>query len=159
MDVVAVADAQAYARTAAEADLYEITSSHLALQRSQNLDVRAYATQMIRHHTQTTSAALAAAARDGVPPVPAVLGPEKRALIDQLSGQVGFAFDQLYVQQQIPAHEQALALHQGYASAGAAPRLRAAAARAVPLVQAHLAEARALYPRTLPDPLREAPRP
>lgn len=139
--------ATAYLRAAAESDLFEVTSSQVALMRTQNPDVRAYATKLVDHHTGATNATLAAAKAGRVMPPPAVLRPDKRAMIDLLSAQTGTAFDRLYIQQQIPAHEQALALHGSYARSGDVATLRASAQAAVPMVTSHLEEARAMQSR------------
>jgi len=53
-------------------------------------------------------------------------------------------FDRLYIGQQIPAHQQALALHGRYARTGDLPALRRVASAVVPVVEAHLAQARRL---------------
>jgi putative membrane protein len=50
--------------------------------------------------------------------------------------------ERVYVDQQVMAHEEALALHQGYAAQGDNPGLRSAASTAVPIVQRHLEEIR-----------------
>ncbi|MDP8917152.1 MAG: DUF4142 domain-containing protein [Pseudomonadota bacterium] len=134
----------AYLRAAGESDLYEITSSQLALQRTQDPRIRRFATRVIAHHTSTTNALLKAAAAAGAAPPPVVLGPAKRAMIDELNGQAGWGFDRLYLQQQATAHEEALAVHAGYAASGDTPPVRAAAAAAVPVVQRHLGEVRAM---------------
>jgi putative membrane protein len=139
--------ADAYLRVAGESDIFEVTSSQIALMRTQNPEVRAYATQLIDHHTMTTNTTLSAARAGGVTPPPAVLGAQKRALIQQLESRTGAAFDQLYIQQQVPAHEEALALHANYARDGDVAPLRATAASAVPIVTAHLNAARALQAR------------
>lgn len=139
--------ANAYLRMAGESDLFEITSSQIALQRTQNPELRAFATRLIDHHTMTTNATLAAAKAGRVPPPPAVLGPQKRAMIDQLNSQTGMNFDRLFIQQQIPAHEQALALHTNYARSGDVATLRGSASAAIPFVTNHLNEARAMQAR------------
>ena len=139
--------ANAYIRAAGESDIYEITSSQLALQRTQMPEIRAYATMLIDHHTGTTNATLEAAKAGRVPPPPTVLGPDKRAMVRQLESAVGTTFDQLFVRQQVAAHEQALALHGAYARSGEVPTLRASAAAAVPIVTQHLEQARAMQAR------------
>lgn len=137
---------EAYLRAAGESDLYEVTSSQIALQRTQNPDVRGFALRMIDHHTMTTNTLLTAAATAQVAPPPAVLG-RMRPMIEQLNGQVGFNFDRLYVQQQLIAHQEALALHSTYARSGDTPQLRAAAAATVPVVQRHLDQIQGLQAR------------
>ena len=139
---------ETYLRAAGEGDLFEITSSQLALQRTQNPEVRAFATMMIDHHTTGTNTLLTAAGRAGVAPPPVVLGPGKQALIEELGGAVGFEFDRVYVQQQLAAHNEALALLAGYAAAGDTPSVRTAAGKLAPVVQRHLSELAGLQSRT-----------
>jgi putative membrane protein len=68
-------------------------------------------------------------------------------MIDQLIAAGPADFDRVYLQQQVPAHEQALALHSAYAAQGDTPQLRVAATGAVPIVRQHLEQARALAAR------------
>lgn len=136
--------ADAYLFHAGAGDVFEITSSMLAVQKSQNPQVRAFASMLIDHHTNTTNAALATAASAGVMPPPSELSPQQKALIGQLHGAAPAAFDRLYMQQQIPAHQQALAIHSGYARSGDVPALRQTATTAVPIVQGHLTQAQQL---------------
>jgi putative membrane protein len=142
-----VAGAQDYAVAAMDSDGFEIVTGHLALQRTQNSEVRAYAQGMVEHHGLTSDRLLAAARKAGVAPPPAPLSRPKLAAFDVLQAQVGFAFDRAYIDAQIASHEQALALHSGYAQAGREPRLRRTAAQAVPVVNEHLSEARRLQRR------------
>ena len=139
--------AMAYMRAAGESDLFEITSSQVALQRTQNPAVRAYATTMIDHHTRTTNTLLSTARAALLMPPPAVLGPDKRAMIDQLNSQAGMNFDRLYIQQQVTGHQEALAIHGGYAQGGDNAALRATAAATVPVVQGHLSTAQSIQGR------------
>lgn len=125
-----------------ESDVFEISSSQVALQRSRDPRVRAYATMLIEHHTTTTDTLLARAREAGLAAPPAVLSPGKKAMIDALYAAPPEAFDRAYLTQQVPAHEQALALHRTYADGGDVAPLRAAAQAAAPLVQRHLDDAR-----------------
>ncbi len=127
---------------AAEADIFEISSSQIAVMRSQNPRVRAYASMLIEHHTMTTNTALRQAKAAGIMAPPAVLQADKRDMITQLLQAAPADFDRLYFTQQVAAHEQALALHTTYARNGDTPQLRTAAVGAVPFVTRHLAEAR-----------------
>lgn len=127
---------------AAEGDIFEITSSQVAVMKSQNPQVRSYATMLIDHHTMTTNTALRQARAAGITPPPAILQEEKRDMITQLLGAAPADFDRVYLTQQVPSHEQALALQTAYARNGDTPQLRAAAADAVPFVSRHLADAR-----------------
>lgn len=133
---------------AGESDVYEISSSQVALQRSQNPEVRRFAAMLIEHHTLTTNQALAAAKAAGLLPPPPALQPDKRDKITRLLAAPAAAFDREYLSQQVPAHEAALALHQTYAQGGDTPQLRAVAQGAVPIVTGHLDEARRLLSAT-----------
>lgn len=133
----------AYVQMAAASDLFEIQSSQLAVSRAQNPQVRAFAQMLIEHHTATTQQLTAAASAAGTMPSP-MLMPMQAEMISQLQGANGAEFDRVYLRQQVPAHQMALALHQNYASNGDTPGLRTVAAAAVPIVRQHLDRARAL---------------
>ena len=138
--------ATAYVPMAAASDQFEIRSSQLALQRSQNADVRRYAQMMIDHHTGTTQQLTAAARAVGItppakPPMPAMLANMMR----DLEGKSGAAFDRAYVMHQTHSHEMALSLHRTYATSGDRAELRTVAGAAVPIVQQHLDDARRMH--------------
>ena len=133
----------AYVEMAAASDLYEIQSSQLATTKARNADVRAFAQMLIEHHTATTQQLTAAATAAGTPPSPALM-PMQAEMITQLQGANGAEFDRMYLRQQVPAHQMALALHQNYASNGDTASLRTVAAAAVPIVRQHLERARTL---------------
>jgi putative membrane protein len=66
-------------------------------------------------------------------------------MVDQLrAAGTGATFDAAYKAAQIQGHQQALQLHQGYASGGDVPALRQVAGTAVPIVQQHLTSAQNL---------------
>jgi putative membrane protein len=131
--------APGYMAQAASADQFEIQSGQLAMQASQNAAVRNMANMLITDHTQTTQSLMAAAAAARLEPPPPTILPAQQAMLDQLrSAGTGYSFDQAFQQVQVQAHQQALTLHQGYATGGDVPALRTAAAGAVPVVQRHL---------------------
>ncbi|WP_298093034.1 DUF4142 domain-containing protein [uncultured Sphingomonas sp.] len=133
--------ADPYVTAAGRSDLYEINSSQVALEKSQNPAIRGYADMLIKHHQKTTAATLAAASKAGLtPPVPA-LDPGATASINELQLASAADFDRLYLAQQVPAHRAALDLHQSYGTGGDQAPLRATARKAVPIVRQHLAQA------------------
>src|SRR4029077_6610377 len=79
---------------AASGDQFEIQSSQLALQMSQNVAVHNFANLLIADHTHMSQAMVAVAHLAGVPPPAPVLLPAQQAMLDQLraSGS-GPAFD------------------------------------------------------------------
>lgn len=139
--------AQPFLFTAGMGDVFEITTSQIALMHSSSREVRDYAQMMIAHHADTTNGALAAAARAGVTPPPPVLDAAHRNRITTLLNAAGPGFDRTYWSQQLDSHQAALALMQGYAANGDTPQLRAAATATVPIVQRHLDHARMMAAR------------
>ena len=138
---------------AASANQFEIESSQLALQASQNPGVRNFANMLIADHTAMGQqmAAAAAAARLS-PPAPALL-PAQQAALDQLRASgTGPSFDMAFQQAQIQAHQQGIALMQNYSTGGDVPALRTLAAGAIPKMQQHLALAQSLQVAVAPPP-------
>lgn len=133
-------DAMGFTAMAGASDLYEIQSSQIALQKSQNADVRRMAQMMIDHHTQTTQTLTAAAQAAGMTPPPPQLTPMQQQMVAELQTADTAGFDRLYVGQQVQAHQMALNLHGTYAQRGDTPQLRTAAQGAVPIVTGHLQE-------------------
>lgn len=140
----AKSQADPYVTAAGQSDLYEINSSQVALEKSQDPRVRAYADMMIKHHTKTTAATLKAAKKAGLTPPPPALSPGATASINELQAAAPADFDRLYLGQQLPAHEAALDLHQSYASGGDKAPLRTSARSAVPIVKRHLDQVKKL---------------
>lgn len=133
--------ADAYVAAAGKSDLYEINSSQVVLQKSQNAGVKQFAQMMIDHHQKTTAATLKAAQKAGLNPPPPALDPGATASISELQAASPADIDRLYLGQQLPAHQAALDLHQSYASGGDKAPLKASAKAAVPIVKRHIAEA------------------
>lgn len=143
----APADAAAYVAEAARSDMYEIRSSELAQAQASSPAVKDFAAQMIRDHTTSTQKVMAAVSQSNMPPPPPPpLDARRQGMLDQLKGASGAAFDRLYLQQQTMAHQEALALHQGYASKGDKAPLRTSAAGIVPVVQHHLTMLQGMKP-------------
>ncbi|TPG41216.1 DUF4142 domain-containing protein [Sphingomonas koreensis] len=132
-------DAAGVIKTAAASDLYETQSSQLALDTSKNKDVRDFAQMMITDHAKTTAGVKAAAAKADITVSPPTLSADQQQMLDTLKQLSGDAFDKAYLSQQLPAHQQALALMQSYAASGDTPALQDAAKTAIPIVQKHIA--------------------
>jgi len=130
--------AMPYVTAAGMSDLYEINSSQVALQKSQNPAIRKFATMLIKHHQMTTAATMKAAVKAGLTPPPPALDAGTTASITELQQASAADFDRLYIGQQIPAHQAALDLHSSYAANGDQPALKTSAKAAVPIVQQHI---------------------
>lgn len=139
-----------YMQMAASSDQFEIQSGQLALQMSQNPAVRDFANMLIQHHQQTSAAMLTAAQSVGLPPpAPAMTGRHAQMLANLRNAGPGM-FDVAFRDAQIAAHQEALMLHQNYASGGDVPALRAVAGQAVPIIQQHLNTAQSLQVTAAP---------
>jgi putative membrane protein len=139
---------------AGSANQWEILSSQLALQASQNAAVRNYANLLISDHTRLGAQVTAAAQSAGLTMPPPALLPAQQAALDQLrAAGTGPGFDMAYRQAQIDAHNQAIALMKNYSAGGDVPALRSAAAGAIPMMQMHLQQAQMLNVAPPPPPM------
>ncbi|HDR9799832.1 TPA: DUF4142 domain-containing protein [Burkholderia cenocepacia] len=120
----------------------ERQASQLALDRSSNADVKAFARRMVDDHARIADELRHIGAQKGVPV-------QTRMLVDPavtaLRAKEGRAFDTAYVALAgPPAHEAAIRLYETEAKDGRDPQLRAFAARTLPMLNAHLNAARQL---------------
>jgi putative membrane protein len=153
--------APGYMMRAGSSDQFEIQSSQLALQMSRNPAVRAYAQRMIDHHNRTSAELMAIAQQNGLQPPPPQLLPPQQAALDRVRSAGPMQFDAVYKREQIAGHQEALMLHRGYRDGGDLPPFRDFAARTVPLIEGHLAEAQRLpdyAPPPPPPPMRAGER-
>ncbi|WP_234009069.1 DUF4142 domain-containing protein [Deinococcus sp. NW-56] len=124
-------------------NLTEIQTSRLALQKSSNAEVRAYAQQMITEHTRAQAELNTLAAQRGVR-LADKPGADQRLLYNRLTTLSGAAFDAAYKNVQVGGHKMTLDLIQTYRSFGKDQALLAMAAKMEPVVAGHLAEAQEL---------------
>lgn len=127
-----------YVAKAGASDLYERTSSQLVLQSTKDAKIRDFATMMIRDHQKSTADVKRAAAASRIAVPAPKLEPAQAQMIAELRRATGTQRDRLYVTQQRTAHQQALALHGGYARSGTAAPLKTVAAATAPVVQHHI---------------------
>ena len=137
-------NSEAYVASASANDLFEIQAAELAIAYAQRADVRAYAQRLIEEHSRATQHLADAAIEAGVSPPSAGLTAAQQRTLGALQAAAGGDFDELYLREQIPAHETAARLHHAYALAGDAEPLRRTAATAVARVLQHLNDARRL---------------
>jgi putative membrane protein len=100
---------------------------------------------MIEAHTASTGKpkAAAAAASPAIVPDPA-MSADQQQKVDALKAQSGAAFDALYIDDQIAAHEQALDGLRSYAATGDDVALKKVSTELTPKVTAHLNMAKGL---------------
>lgn len=127
-----------YVAAAGASDLYEIESSRMALEKSENAEIREFAQMMIDNHTSTTEQLTTAAEAAGMTPGAPAMMPMQQQMIDELTPLTGADFDRTYLEQQRRAHQMALNLHQNYAASGDTEELREVASSAVPIIEGHI---------------------
>lgn len=133
----AVTDPQEFADMAGSSNMFEIESSQLALDMSQTPEVQEFAQQMIDDHTLAGENMMTAAEEDGVTP-PSAMNEQHQAQYDELAAADEASFDQAYIEAQVMAHEEAVALFEGFATEGEESALRDFATQTLPTLQMHL---------------------
>lgn len=130
---------------AAASDMFEVEAGKLALTKTANKDIKAFAQMMVDGHTKTTEdlkAAIAASGQAITPP--AALPSDKQDALNDLKEKTGADFDKAYLDSQVDAHQAALDLLTRYANDGTVPQIKAFASTTAPVVQEHYDKAKAL---------------
>lgn len=123
---------------AAQGGMAEVRLAELALQRSQNEQVRQFAMQMKNEHTQANQELMRLARQLGVTP-PTTPGPKYEAAMRQLMQLSGESFDRAYMNEAgLNGHLESAAVYQRQTMFGQNPDLKAFAGRILPAVQQHL---------------------
>lgn len=133
---------EGYVTNAAIGDMYEIQAAEIALERTTNAQVRELA-QMIRDdHTAASQRLRSLAPRAGEDgrgvELPTELDQRRQGLIDNLRAASAQNFDEVFINQQVAAHREALTLHRGFADHDGAPQLADHARQVVPNIERHL---------------------
>ncbi len=149
MAVTPTPSAQDFVNSAAKSDAFEIAAAKLAQAKAASADVKAFAAEMIKAHTESTTKIKAAAAKasPALTPDPALTKDQEEDLAD-LGKLSGAKFDEDYIDGQVEAHKSALLLMQAFGKDGDVPSLKTAASEISPIVEHHLSEARKLETAT-----------
>lgn len=129
-------DANDYVMKAGAADQYEIQSSQLVMD-SKDPATKGFANQMVKDHMKSTAMVKKAAMKAGMTPGEPMLDADGQQMLSALQAANGSERDKLYMQQQMAAHDKALALHSDYAAHGDSKPLKSAAALITPVVRKH----------------------
>ena len=102
-----------YVAKVALLDNFELEAARIALRRAKAQPVKAYAQLMLDHYEGAMDRLRVAAGAVNAP-VPTVLADEQKALLAALRDAPEQEFDRRYMEGQVAAHQEALALHRGY---------------------------------------------
>lgn len=141
-------DSQTLVQKAAISNMAEIKLGQLALQKSQDADVRQFAERMVKDHTASLAKLKAAATKENVT-VPTALDADHQKKEQELAALSGAAFDEAYGEQMEKAHHKTLALLENAEKSDkvGAP-LREYAASTLPTVKTHYKLAENLEDKT-----------
>ena len=139
---LAAAD-QAFVNMAAGSDAAEVSEGQVATTKARSARVKAFATNMVNAHTQTTQQLMTIAQSKGVTPdaTPAPMAQDQMA---PLNAARPAAFDRLYLHNQVVDHMAAVKIYQDEIANGQDPDLKAYATSTLPIIQQHLKMARQL---------------
>ncbi len=136
-------DTGAFVDNLVQGNTYEIEAAKIAEQKATSPDVKGFARMMVTDHTALGKEAQPVIAKAGKTP-PADLDQRRKGLLDNLRAAGPADFDKTYADQQVAAHDETLALLNGYAQNGDNADLKALATKAAPKVQTHLDKAKAM---------------
>lgn len=141
--------AQDFVNSAARSDAFEIAAAKLAANNGASAEVKAFAAQMIKAHTDSSARIKAAAAKARPVITPdATLTSDQKEELAELGRTKGAEFDEEYIDGQVDAHEDALALMRSYAAGGTDAGLKAVAGEIAPVVEGHFKMARDVEAKT-----------
>ncbi|WP_338088470.1 DUF4142 domain-containing protein [Nodularia spumigena] len=127
-----------YVQEAAQAGMAEVELAKLALEKSEDENIKKYAQQMIQDHTPLNQELMQLSQQKGIT-LPTNLSPKYQALEAQLSELSGANFDQAYINEAgINGHMENLIIHTRQLQLGQDPDLQAFAAKTIPVVESHL---------------------
>lgn len=136
------AEARNFLERAALADRFEIASAEIALERG-GQTLQPLANLLLADHQATTARLTELADEYGLQ-LPDAFEPGSENLLKRLREVSAADFDRTFLEQQLAAHEAAVALYGGYATEGQEASLRAFAAEVLPVLNAHLDKIKAL---------------
>ena len=123
---------------AAIGNTFEIQSSNLALQKSKNKAIQAFATKMGEDHsTAATNLAAAVDQSKTKTPVPLDLDAGHENMFRQLQTAQTPDFDKLFIKMQTKAHDEAIALFEAFSKNGPDGPLKDFASKTLPTLKEH----------------------
>ncbi|RWU17208.1 DUF305 domain-containing protein [Pseudomonas alkylphenolica] len=139
---VLAATSSDFVDAATEAGIAEVVAGNLAMEKSKNPDITAFAQQMVTDHTRANQM-LGDIARKhdiSVPNEAAVTDKVKKVILEWRDE----SFDRSYLNNQVDAHEKAVELFSKEASSSDTAELKAFASDVLPKLEHHLQQAKQL---------------
>jgi putative membrane protein len=131
-------DGPTFVKMAMSGGMFEVQSGQMALAKSQNQNVKQFAQQMIDDHAKVGEQLKAAAQTDNLQVgADMQMDAKHQQMLQQLQSADTQQFDQLYMQQQAMAHDEAIMLFDAFAKSGDTPELKGFAQQTLPALQQH----------------------
>ncbi|WP_288427439.1 DUF4142 domain-containing protein [uncultured Agrobacterium sp.] len=140
-----VMDRSTFVSVVSSANEFEIKSSELALHNAASADIKDAAKIIIADHQKAGEKLEGILEKKGEPLTsPIVLSPKHQKMLDQLQTAKGNDFDMLYLDMQVQAHLEAIALFRTYAGSGDDQTVVGFAKETLPSLETHLSHVKML---------------
>jgi putative membrane protein len=126
-----------FATKAAVGGMAEVEFGNLALEKTNNPQVKDFANMMVTDHGKANEELIAIAKMKNIT-LPGALDEEHQKKRSELNGKTGKDFDKAYVEAMVDGHEKTLKLMQDEAKDGKDADLKAFASKTTPVVNTHL---------------------
>lgn len=128
---------------AAESGMAEVMLGNLALQKTQNEQIRQFAQQIVTDHTNANNE-LKQLAESKNMTLPTSVSSKQQSAYDKLNGMSGADFDKAFMKQMVKDHESAVKLFQKQSEKGEDADAKAFAAKTLPTLRMHLQTAKTM---------------
>jgi len=135
---------QEFAKAAAGSGMAEVELAKLAQQKSTNAEVKALADRLVTDHMKANDELKSLAAAKGIM-LPAMMDAKHKATHDSLAKLSGAAFDHAFMPEIVTAHKASVDRFRTESQTGKDPELKAFAAKTLPTIEAHLAQAEKIH--------------
>jgi putative membrane protein len=132
-----------FVKKAAIGDMFEVQSSQMALEKSNNNDIKKFARMIVDDHTKASNELKSLVHKMRGMQVPTSLDAEHQRKLDQLRSASGPQFDERYRTEQIEGHQVAVKLFEDYSNKGDNTELKSWAQKTLPTLRNHLQHAQA----------------
>lgn len=140
-----VTRAQDFVMLAAGSDMFEIETGKMAQNQAGSQGVKQFGEHLVHDHTMSTQELTKIAQADKLDSaIPAQLDERHQAIVDSLKDAKAEGFDAAFIQAQLQAHKEGIALFDAYAKNGDNADLKAFAEKTLPVLKDHLAMAEKL---------------
>lgn len=139
----AMSEENDFMNKAAQSNMAEIQAAQMALQKSQNPQVKQFAQRVINDHTKATNELKDLAAKNNVT-LPTSISDDQKETANDLSQLSGKEFDQEYMDAQVEAHQDAVDLFQNEIDNGKEADVKAFAQKTLPTLKSHLEMAKSI---------------